>query len=72
MSIHQDPLVFPSHSELHVSLYLPKQSLHSFTHVDTQNLVQRMLFLCQCCFYVNQSRIVHDVVQRLQELDANP
>jgi hypothetical protein len=26
------------------------QSLHCFTQVDTQNLIQRMLFLCQCCF----------------------
>jgi hypothetical protein len=26
------------------------QSLYSFTQVATQNLVQIMLFLCQCCF----------------------
>jgi hypothetical protein len=37
--------------------HFTSQSLHSFTQASTQNLLQRMLFLCQCCFTLTRPRL---------------
>jgi hypothetical protein len=44
------------------------QSLHSFTHVATQNFVQLMPFWSQCCIRSSRSgssRIIHDASKRI-------
>jgi hypothetical protein len=47
------------------------QSLHSFTKVATQNLVQWMLFWYQCCFKSSRPRssgIIHDASKRIGKM----